>query len=474
MTSAAIPSASGAPSYRFRTLYWSTNFFDSSCFRHLRSILVVLFRARRTREDRPSERIVRLLAERGRGLRVRHRDVAPRRLGVGDREQPHGFPLDVDLRDLDLPLRQLEVEDPALGERVDDEVPMDRDDLAHEIGGLEPDAADRHDGVLRGPDSVGRRGQRHQREGIALQAGRGLGRASAGRLRDDGRGKDEGEHQNDDRVGTAHEASWGRLRFGRSSIENVEPGPLAPSARSCQAQPTAGRRRQSRRPPGILPQMTQLREWLISLCEADSTTGREDAMLPALEAILRGLGATVERQPVAAGPHQRARDLGRARSVLFSTHLDTVPPFIAPRLEGGRVLRPRAPATRRARSWPSSPRSRSFAAAGESRLAWLGVVGEETDSDGARAALAFRGPLPVAARPHQRRADREPRRDRPARLGAPAPPLPRPGGALRDPRARAFGGLAAARLAAAAARAAAPDRPRARPRGVEPRSAARR
>jgi acetylornithine deacetylase len=138
--------------------------------------------------------------------------------------------------------------------------------------------------------------------------------------------------------------------------------------------------------------MTQLREWLTSLCEADSTTGREDAMLPALEAILRGLGAKVERQPVAAGRTNVLATWGDPQ-VLFSTHLDTVPPFIAPRLEG-RTFFGRGACDAKGQIVAHLATIARLRNAGESRLAWLGVVGEEAGSDGARTALAFQGRFP--------------------------------------------------------------------------------
>src|SRR5437868_4602352 len=81
------------------------------------------------------------------------------------------------------------------------------------------------------------------------------------------------------------------------------------------------------------PATMSIREWLINLCQADSTTGHEDAMLPALEAILASLGARVERHQAAPGRTNVLALWGEPR-LLFSTHLDTVPPFIAPEIRG--------------------------------------------------------------------------------------------------------------------------------------------
>jgi acetylornithine deacetylase len=132
-------------------------------------------------------------------------------------------------------------------------------------------------------------------------------------------------------------------------------------------------------------------DWLTSLCEADSTTGREDAMLPPLEAILAGLGARIERHEVAPGRTNVLASWGEPR-VLFSTHLDTVPPYIAPRRENG-VVYGRGTCDAKGQIVAQLAAIARLRAEGESRLAWLGVVGEETDSIGARAALSWRDRL---------------------------------------------------------------------------------
>ncbi|HEX9564259.1 MAG TPA: M20/M25/M40 family metallo-hydrolase [Gemmatimonadaceae bacterium] len=120
------------------------------------------------------------------------------------------------------------------------------------------------------------------------------------------------------------------------------------------------------------------------LMAIDSTTGLEGAVIDAMERLLAGRGWPVFRIPVAP-----ARECLLARSepdpdVTFSTHLDTVPPFIAPMLSGDRL------------SGRGACDAKGIAAAmveaagilrdrGE-RVALLFVVGEETTHDGARAA----------------------------------------------------------------------------------------
>lgn len=125
--------------------------------------------------------------------------------------------------------------------------------------------------------------------------------------------------------------------------------------------------------------------WLLDLCAADSTSGREDSVLPALHAILADLGARVLVQPVAAGRSNVLATWGEPR-VLFSTHLDTVPPFIPPR-RGDDAVHGRGSCDAKGQIVAQLAALEGLLAEGRSGFAWLGVVGEETDSCGAIAAL---------------------------------------------------------------------------------------
>ena len=135
----------------------------------------------------------------------------------------------------------------------------------------------------------------------------------------------------------------------------------------------------------------ETRSWLsarlLELCAVETTSGQEDQGLPALQALLAELGATVHLQPVAAGRTNVLATWGRPR-VLFSTHLDTVPPFLAPRLEGD-VLWGRGTCDANGQALAQLAAIRSLRAEGHDGFAWLGVVGEETDSLGAREALGL-------------------------------------------------------------------------------------
>ncbi len=133
------------------------------------------------------------------------------------------------------------------------------------------------------------------------------------------------------------------------------------------------------------------RHWLAShlldLCSAETPSGREDAGLPGLRAFLAELGATVVEQPVAEGRTNLLALWGRPR-VLFSTHLDTVPPYVAPRLEG-EVLWGRGACDAKGQIVAQLAALKTLLDEGREGLAWLGVVGEETDSAGAAAALGL-------------------------------------------------------------------------------------
>src|SRR5690554_1816298 len=74
------------------------------------------------------------------------------------------------------------------------------------------------------------------------------------------------------------------------------------------------------------------------LMRIDSTTGSERAVIDEMHQMLESMGWRMTRIPVGDG-----RDCVLARShddpsVTFSTHLDTVPPYIPPRVDGDRLM----------------------------------------------------------------------------------------------------------------------------------------
>jgi acetylornithine deacetylase len=127
--------------------------------------------------------------------------------------------------------------------------------------------------------------------------------------------------------------------------------------------------------------------WLLELCAVEAPSGAEDALLPKLRKILEGLGAEITLQPVAPGRTNVLATWG-APKVLFSTHLDTVPPYLAPTLKDGAVWG-RGACDARGQIVAQLFAIRQLLDEGHRGLAWLGVVGEESDSAGAQGALGL-------------------------------------------------------------------------------------
>jgi len=130
----------------------------------------------------------------------------------------------------------------------------------------------------------------------------------------------------------------------------------------------------------------------MDLCAVDTTTGQEARLLPLLTQRFRSMGARVRLQPVEGGRNNLLATWGRPR-VLFSTHLDTVPPFLPPRREGGRLWG-RGTCDAKGILATMLEAMRLLLAEGQGDFAFLGVVGEETDSLGARLALELGDELP--------------------------------------------------------------------------------
>ena len=121
-----------------------------------------------------------------------------------------------------------------------------------------------------------------------------------------------------------------------------------------------------------------------TLVGIDSTSGREGEVVAAAERLLLERGWTTLRIPVSDGRDDLLATGSPAPLVTLSTHLDTVPPFLPPRLEGGRLY---GRGTCDAKGIAAA-----MICAGERLrdagipVALLFVVGEETTHDGAHAA----------------------------------------------------------------------------------------
>src|SRR3954467_11063483 len=130
--------------------------------------------------------------------------------------------------------------------------------------------------------------------------------------------------------------------------------------------------------------MTDVVALAAELLTLDSTTGAEGAAVDFISKWLLARGWNVHLQEVTRG---RANIWASrsGRGATLSTHLDTVPPFIAPRLEGDK-LRGRGACDAKGIAAAMLVAADNLANAGENRVDLLFVVGEEKGSDGARSA----------------------------------------------------------------------------------------
>jgi len=130
--------------------------------------------------------------------------------------------------------------------------------------------------------------------------------------------------------------------------------------------------------------MTDVVSLAAELLAFDSSTGAESGAVDFVSKWLVTRGWNVTLQEVTRG---RA-NVWASRSghgVTLSTHLDTVPPYIAPRLDGNR-LRGRGACDAKGIAAAMLVAADKLARAGENRVDLLFVVGEEKGSDGARTA----------------------------------------------------------------------------------------
>jgi acetylornithine deacetylase len=130
--------------------------------------------------------------------------------------------------------------------------------------------------------------------------------------------------------------------------------------------------------------MTDVVALTAELLTIDSTTGAENGVVDFVSKWLVAHSWNVTLQEVTRG----RTNIWASRSgngVTLSTHLDTVPPFIAPRLDGDR-LHGRGACDAKGIAAAMMAAADNLANKGEQRVDLLFVVGEEKGSDGARAA----------------------------------------------------------------------------------------
>ena len=124
----------------------------------------------------------------------------------------------------------------------------------------------------------------------------------------------------------------------------------------------------------------------VDLMRVESTSGREGEVVSLAERVLAERGWTVQRIPVSPGRDDLLATSGRDPVATLSTHLDTVPPYVPPRVEGDTLFGRGA--------CDAKGIAAAMVCAGERLrergvpVALLFVVGEETAHDGAHAANA--------------------------------------------------------------------------------------
>ncbi len=116
----------------------------------------------------------------------------------------------------------------------------------------------------------------------------------------------------------------------------------------------------------------------------DSSTGSEGQAVEFVSRWLLARGWNVELQEVTKG-RANVWATQKGKGVTLSTHLDTVPPYIPPREENGRLYG-RGSSDAKGIAAAMMVAAERLVKAGEQRVDLLFVVGEEQGSDGARAA----------------------------------------------------------------------------------------
>jgi acetylornithine deacetylase/succinyl-diaminopimelate desuccinylase-like protein len=129
---------------------------------------------------------------------------------------------------------------------------------------------------------------------------------------------------------------------------------------------------------------TPIAEWLMS---TDSTSGAEERLMHAFADALATRGWAVTRIPVSGARVDVLATSGNGPYVTLSTHLDTVPPYFAPRVDAEQ-LHGRGSCDAKGIAAAMLVAAERLRAKGRS-VAMLFVVGEETTHDGAHAADAW-------------------------------------------------------------------------------------
>ena len=140
-----------------------------------------------------------------------------------------------------------------------------------------------------------------------------------------------------------------------------------------------------------------------ALVALETPTGSEGAATAFLDDTLRRAGYRTVRQPVSAG-RENLYAYRESPAVVFSTHLDTVPPYI-PLSEDADAIHGRGSCDAKGLAAAMIAAAERLASRGERRIGLLFLVGEENGSDGARAAaeLGPRGRFLINGEPTENR-----------------------------------------------------------------------
>lgn len=121
------------------------------------------------------------------------------------------------------------------------------------------------------------------------------------------------------------------------------------------------------------------------LIDIPSLTGAEGVVGSFLELSLKDLGYRVERQPVAANRFNVLATTGEPSRIVFSTHMDTVPPFI-PSCEDDEYIYGRGSCDAKGIIAAQIFAAERLRAGGMNTIGFLFTVDEELGSEGAQAA----------------------------------------------------------------------------------------
>jgi acetylornithine deacetylase len=140
-----------------------------------------------------------------------------------------------------------------------------------------------------------------------------------------------------------------------------------------------------------------------ALVALETPTGSEAAATDFLDGALRRAGYTIVRQPVSPG-RDNLYAYREQPTLVFSTHLDTVPPHV-PLREDADTIHGRGSCDAKGLAAAMVAAAERLAQQGERRIGLLFVVGEENGSDGALAAanLTPRGKFLINGEPTENR-----------------------------------------------------------------------